>query len=45
MPKPIQAFIDDELLKKVRKKLIDEGKTLSELIRELLEKYVEEPSG
>jgi metal-responsive CopG/Arc/MetJ family transcriptional regulator len=42
--KPIQVFVEDDLLKSVRKKLIDDGKTLSELVRELLEKYVKEPS-
>lgn len=44
MPKPIQVFLDDELSKKVRKKLIDEDKTISDLIRALLEQYVDEPS-
>ena len=44
MSKPIQVFVEDKLLKNVRKKLIDEGKTISDLVRELLEQYVEGPS-
>jgi hypothetical protein len=44
MPKPIQVFLDEEFKKKLLKRLIDEDKTISELIRELLEKYMEEPS-
>jgi predicted DNA-binding protein len=44
MPKPIQIYLDEEFKKKLQKKLIDEGKTISDKVRELLEKYVDEPS-